>query len=207
MTTSRTYFNETWLSESPQRIPKKKYFEILLFALRDFIAMGKKPIDIGNNIKKLEMEQVLIYWYESNGIIQLILELDKKPQGLMVNLLGKDETLKGVPPFASDLYNAVLKDRKTNIRITSDNLLTDEGYNIWKRLYNQGHTISVYNSDNPGQSFVTLFNINDFDEYFGDEESYKKYQFVLVENSFLVETRCYFNTRKIRESFGYNLED
>lgn len=208
MATSRTDFNETWLSESPKRIQgKKDYFSALLYSIKELISFGKKPKDINSNIRKIEMENVVYYWYELDNKIQLIIELDKKHQGFIVNLVGKDKELKGVPPYASDLYNVILNDTKRNLRIISDDQLSDERYAIWKRLYNQGHTVSIYNKDEPGQTFKTLHTIEEFDNYFGDENTYKKYQFVLVENSFLAETRCYFNTRKIRESFGYDLED
>ena len=208
MTTDRTSFNETWLSESPSRIKPVNFYPNLLDTIKDLISYNKQPIDLGNGYFKIVMESLLYYWYEdANSVIQLIIELSKCPQGLRVNLVGKNPSITGQKPFASDLYNAILNDTKKGIRITSDTQLSDEGLNIWKRLYSCGHVVSIYNNEFPGKTFHTINDMKEFNDYFGDSPDFKKYQFVLNELSFLPETRCYFNTRAIRESFNYDLAD
>ena len=206
MTTDRTDFNETWLAEMPQRTVIADYYQNLVDSIHDLIKHGKIPQDIQPNIKKIVLRTVAYYWYQEDNIIQLAVELTKKPQAFQVRLIGKNPTLQGKPPYASDLYDVILNDAKQAIRIESDTLLTDEGFKIWQQLFKNGHKISVYDENNLGKSFQTLNSLEDFTKYFGGRDS-RRYTFVLNESSFLAETRSFFNTRRIRELAGLNLED
>lgn len=206
MTTDRTSFNDTWLSESPQRTVIADYYQNLVDSIRDLITHGKEPEEVNENIKKIMLRTAAYYWYQKDDEIQLAVELTKKPQVLQVRLVGKNPILHNQPPYASDLYNIILNDTKQAIKIESDTLLTDEGIKIWHQLYKNGHTISVYNDEEPGQSFQTINSLKDFNKYFGKRDS-RKYIFVLNESSFLAETRLFFNTRRIRELSGIDVND
>ena len=137
-------------------------------------------------------------------------ELEKKTQGWTVRLTGKNPKFKGKPPYASTLYSAILDDNKHfSIRIMSDVQLSDEGYEIWKNLFNQGCKISVYDNKDSGKTFQTFTSIEDFENYFRhDDRSFQRYQFVLsTAGAMLAETRSYFNIRRYRELGGLSLED
>ena len=94
----------------------------------------------------------MFYWIEDNSNIILAVELQIKPQALIVSLTGKHPNYTGKPPYASDLYNLILKDNNKSMRLYSDESLSDEGYAIWKRLLDQGHKISVYDKNKPIQN-------------------------------------------------------
>ena len=208
MVTSRTQFNETWLTEMPEGLGKFEMFDMLQYNIKDMIKNTQTILDLGNNLKKIDLQQSVYYWYEQSGEILLGAELFKAPQGWIVQLVGKNPKIRGRSPFASDLYNAILQDTKSSIRILSDKQLSDEGFEIWKRLFQQGHKISVYDATNPGKTFQTFDNINDFDTYFkNDDTTFQRYQYVLTENSYLAETRNNFNNRRYRELAGLSLED
>ena len=199
--TGRSDFIETWLCEMPEGLGKFPTFDTLEYCIKDRIAHGSKPIEIAPNIKKIIGQQVIYYWIESNNDVVLGTELYIKPQGLIVGLTGKNPKWVGHKPYASDLYDIVLKDNNKSLRLFSDNSLSDEGYNIWKRLFNQGHTVSVYDREQPGKTFTTLYSLDDMDKYFKyDDTDFKRYQYVLSEqNVTLAETRSYFHIRRHRE--------
>jgi hypothetical protein len=116
MPTCRTDFNETWLYEMPMGLGSFPMFNVIDYTIKDRIKSGAEVINLENGLRKIVGKQTAYYWYEKNGIIILGVELSIKPQGLVVTGLAKNPKFKG-PPFASDLYDAILKDSNRSIRL------------------------------------------------------------------------------------------
>jgi len=72
MTTSRTDFNETWLTEMPQGIGSFPMFDYLEYNIKDRIKSGSEVLDLKDDLKKIAGQQVVYYWYEKNGMILLV---------------------------------------------------------------------------------------------------------------------------------------
>lgn len=207
MLDSRKDFESTWLAESPEGFSNTEMIDMLYYNINDALKHGLEKIDLGDKYYKIEGSQTLYYWYESQGEIQLAAEFSVKPQALVVNAIGKLH--KKVPPYATDLYNKVLDDRKNitgslnNIRLLSDKTMSDSGLEIWKKLLKLGHKISVYDSSNPGSSFVQIKDEDDLLKFFKhDDTDFRRWQYVLSETAAYVETRAFFNTRRMRELAG-----
>jgi hypothetical protein len=206
---SRTDFNESWLLlESPMGISPVSIANNIIDAIQDRVRYGSSVIDLGNGFKFLDGTQIVYYWYEDIHHILIAAEFEKRQQTLVVT--GIDKVNKGQYPFASDLYNAVLNDRKhrfsgemNSIRIMSDDKLSEEGLNIWLKLLALGHKVSVYNakSETPGQTFTEINTIEEIQQYFKmHDNSFKRWQYVLSESGpNYAETRSFFLTRKMRE--------
>lgn len=199
--TGRTDFVETWLLEMPEGLGKFSTFDQIEYILKDRIRHGGLPVNVTDTVKKIVSTRMIYYWVEINNEIALGVELLIKPQGLIVTLVGKNPKFVGLRPFASEMYDIILKDNRQSLRLVSDVSLSDEGYAIWKRLLQQGHKISVYDASQPGKSFVTLNSIDDMQAYFKyDDTNFRKYQFVLSESGEMIaETRGFFSTRRFRE--------
>ena len=183
-------------------------FDMLEYNIKDRINSGSKVIPLSNKLNKIEGQQVIYYWYEKNRNILLGVELSVKPQGLVVSGLAKNPKFKG-PPYASDLYDAILNDSNRSIRLFSDIDMSDEAFKVWARMLEMGHKISVYNNKNPGRSFKTITSVDELRSFFrSDDTDFQDYQYVLSESGeVLAETRSYFNTRRMRELSEMNLED
>ena len=208
MTTSRTYFNESWLYEMPTRSNPIDSFSVLNRIIPERIEIGLKVKQITNTLKKIEGGQTVFYWYEIDGKIALAIELRVRAESLIVGLVGKNPEFKGKPPYASDMYNEILKDNILSLRFMSDELLTDDGYAVWKKLFQQGHKISVYDNEHPGQTFRTFDNEHEMEQYFSDLPSGKRYQYILSETGLMLgETVNFFGTRRYRELLGLGTED
>lgn len=202
MTTSRTDFVETWLKEMPTVLGSFETYDALVYNIKDLLDNGVVPKDLGNGVKKVELSQTMFYWYEDKNTIILGVELAKKQQGLVVQITGKNPKYKGKPPYASDLYQLILQDNKTkSLRLMRDESLSDEGKQIWDRLFSMGLNVSVYDRDFPGKTFKTFKTKKEMDKYFElDNADFKRYQYVLSDlGEMLAETRSYFNTRRMRE--------
>ena len=205
---SRLDFVTTWLFESPEGIGNFELADTVEYAIKDRIKNGIIPTELGNGLRKIEGQQTVMYWFEKDNKILLAAEFSIKPQALIVNMIGKFN--KGQPPYASDLYNAVLQDRKSiagsvnSIRVMSDTTLSNDGLEIWKRLLQQGHKISVYDANHPGQTFKQLETVDELITFFKDDNrSYRRWQYVLSEaGPPYAETRSFFNTRRMRELTG-----
>lgn len=208
MTTSRTDFNTSWLTEMPSGLGVFETYDALEYHIRDLLKHGAKPEKVGDKLKKIDLSTSVYYWYDADDDIILGAGLDKKPQALVVNILGKNPKYRNKPPYASDLYDAILKDIGGSIRIHSDTQLSDQGYAVWKKLLNLGHTVSVYDHENPGKTFASFTDVNQMDQFFrNDDTDYERYQFVLSEQNYLAECRSFFNTRRYRELSGLKTED
>ena len=204
---SRLDFEVSWLAESPEGFGETELIDMMSYNITDALNHGLKKIDLGTGYFKIEGHHILYYWYESDNQIQLAAEFSIKPHAIVVNAIGKLH--KKVPPYATDLYNVVLNDRKNitgsvnNIRLLSDKTLSNSGLEIWKNLLKQGHKISVYDSSNPGASFVEIENVEELLKFFKhDDLDFRRWQYVLSEAKTYAETRAIFNTRRMRELAG-----
>jgi len=203
---SRGDFIHTFLSEMPMGTPATDFLYQIEHDIREK-QIYYTTIKVSDNLFKIEGNQLIYYWYESNGNILLGVELSKKPRGLSVNYIGKPN--KNGPPYASDLYLDVLRDRKGieyegNHIIMSDSKLSDEGFNIWKRLLKDGHKMVVYDKDSPGQSYTEIHTLDELEQYFKhNDPNYQKYTYVLSENmQSIIDIRSMFRLRRTRELSG-----
>lgn len=201
MSTSREDFVETWLTEMPVGSTPIGTFDPIKYNIEDLISNGAKVLNSKSGAKKIDLNQTAYYWFENNSEIQIAVELEKRPQGLVVRSVGKNPKYSGKKPNAVDLYNAVLNDSDRAIRLMSDEVLTDAGKKIWDKLLASGHTISVYDSSAPGSSFVTIKTPAELDQYYDkSKHDFKKYQYVLAESGpIMLDLRSLFLGRRLRE--------
>lgn len=201
-------FESTWLFETPEGTPPTDYAKTVETNIRDVIdftkSLGHKVEDLGHDLKKIELTNSVYYWYERNRQILLGVELQKKAQSVVVAMIGKYN--KGQPPYASDLYHAILQDRKSitpgsdNIGIVSDQFLSDEGLKIWERLLSLGHKVLIYNTELPGQSQIRITSVDELRNFYKmSDPSYRKYRYVLSESYSYPDLIAWFNRRRIRE--------
>ena len=197
----RQDFIDTWLVEMPSGSGRFETFSSLEYVIKD-LKKHIKPTSVSGDLFRIVLGDVLYYWYEKDEVIQLATELHNKAQGIVISITGKNPSLKGSSPYASDLYVTILKNTDKNIRLVSDEQLSDEGYSLWKKLLKLGHKVSMYNSeDSPGQSLRTFNTPEEMDEFFKhDDINFKKYQYVLSEDVIkMCEVRGRFNSRRARE--------
>ena len=207
---SRDSFNETWLSEMPSGLGSFETFDALEYTIKGLLKHGLTPKELADGLKRIISDDLYFYWYEADGEIALAVELERKPQGLVVSVVGKNPKLRGKAPYASELYSAILKDTDKSVRIVSDTQLSDEGLALWKKMLTLGHKITVYDQDEPGKTFRSFDTPDELDAFFKhDDDDFKRYQYVLSESTQkLGELRARFNLRKYREGVpGMSLSD
>lgn len=208
MKTSRSSFNNSWLFESPKRMMPSEMFSHIKFDINSF-KKYKPVLSVSGrqNFYKIVGEQTALYWYEDNKELVIGIKFEIKNQNYTTEIIGKNEKWSGKYPFASDLYDIVLKDIGKSI-VMSDFQMTEQGFNVWKQLFLSGHKISIYNTSNPGGTFKTFDSIQEMENFFGDDPKLGEFQYVLTENGpILGETISFFNTRRFRELCGFDLED
>ena len=59
MSTNRTDFHETWLTEMPQGIGSFPMYDYREYNIKDRIKSGSAVIDLGNGLKKIAGQQVV----------------------------------------------------------------------------------------------------------------------------------------------------
>jgi hypothetical protein len=200
---SREDFNQTWLFEMPEGLGNFDTYDMLEYNIKELLKNDIVPKEFSNGVKKIELNYIMYYWIEDkDGTIILGVNLEKKPQALVVGLTGKNPRYKKRQPYASELYKFILDDNKTqSLRLMSDQSLSDEGKSIWDRLFKMGLDVSVYDKENPGKSFITFKSSDEMNQYFRhDDTDFKRYQYVLSEGKeMLAETQALFNIRWYRE--------
>lgn len=176
--TFKTSFNEYWLFESPMASGHSAHnpYEDLVYAIKENIKNGQQIINVSAVLKKLVVNSSVIYWIEHNNIIDIVTEFKKVPDGLYVEISGKRQ---GSPIYASDFYKMVLQD--SSRLIFSGDVMSDQGFGIWKQLINSGSKLFVYNTDN-ALDRTTVDSEEDLLKYFQGSVDYKKYRFVLSES-------------------------
>lgn len=184
-------------------------YDTIEYSIKDFLKRGIEPT-VSGDLYSIDAGDKLFYWFGSSTRIDLATELHVKPEGLVVSLTGKNPRLKGKPPFASDLYGAILKHSAKNIKLMSDDQLSDEGFAIWKKLVAKGFKVSVYDIKEPGKSFQSFENPVELDKFFrNDDSDFRRYRYVLSENAMsYASMRASFRLRLLRESVpGMALSD
>lgn len=202
--TSRTDFNESWLSEMPMGVGKLglNLFDTIKYNITDFSNYGGKVETIGNGYFKMSGTQVAYFWHiGQDEQIDIAMELTVKPQALIVNGVGKSSSSN---IHASDLYHVILTNTGKSIRLFSDDVLSDQGFSLWKRLLNLGHTISVYDKETPSAGLQPITSQRELEKFYQkDNAEYRRYQYVLSESfEMLAESRSYFNTYRMRTLAG-----
>lgn len=197
-------FSESFLREMPMGTSAVATYDGLVSVVKEFIAYGIKPKKINDDLFSIKSDDKLIYWYGNEDKFDIIVELIIAADAYVVTLLGKNPDLKGKAPFASSLYADILKDAQHGIVIMSDELLSDEGQNLWKKLISLGHKVSIFDAKNPGMSFDIVSKPENLDAYLkhGDAD-FKRYRYVLSEDSIVfAKIKSAFIRRKIYEQAG-----
>jgi len=157
-------------------------------------------VNIKPNFHKLELTDQIYYWITNEKKIILGISLEKRPYALVVRMSGKDPAFRKRPPFASDVYLNILKDSKKDICLHSDETLSEDGFKIWKKLFNSGHKVCLYAKDKPTQTLEKFSSLEEMEKYFKKDKSYRNYSYVLCESQFgFGNVMGHFATRKIRE--------
>lgn len=199
---TRQDFVESWLAEMPFKKGTPGAFNQLETDIQYRKSSNTSNIkSLGNDLFKIEGPQLVYYWYEMHGEIALAISLFKKPQNLTVNLLGKNSKFTNNPPWASALYDEILKDNNYSIMLSSDQYLSDESYKTWQRLFSLGRAISVYDINKPETVLKTFTKPEEMDAFISDKDkTYSKYRYVISENDMMLwETTCLFRLRRYRE--------
>jgi len=203
---SRNDFIKSYLYEMPSGTPPINPILQLINSISE-LKKYYQIIKLSNNLFKMEGNELVYYWYEENDAILLGAEFTKVKHGIVVNYVAKIE--KSTPPYATDLYNDVLNDRKNiefanNSIIISDKRLSEDGISLWKRLFKKGHTISIYNTEDASNTFTKLNSIEDLESFFKmHDSSYEKYRYILSESGGnYAEVMAFFSLRRLHETSG-----
>ena len=83
----------------------------------------------------------------------------------------------------------------------SDEQLSDEGLDVWKRLLSKGHKILAYDKSAPGQSNIPIRSEEELLKFFkSDDRNYRRYQYILSESDgSFTEVKHLFEIRRLRE--------
>lgn len=204
----RSNFRESWLSESPVNIGHFDTFPVLEHDIQERIEEGYPIKRLSEDIFKMEGPQLVFYWVTRENDIALAIELEKKPNCLMVIMLGKNPKYRGSEPHASKLYEVIIQDNQTVV-LSSDSHLSEEGFKVWKQLLKDGYHIMVYNAySNSGYPSETIKSESDLEKFFGTGDNWKfgNFRFIIASNSNLAECRSIFTLQKLYENCGYNLD-
>lgn len=167
-------FKREWLFESPIITGPSSHdpYPDLVNAIKTNIDAGNIPDESANGLKKLELGNQITYWIEQHGVVEIITQFEKTAHGLFVEITGKR---KGSTIYASKFYEMILAD--AGRLIFSGDLISDEGFGIWRRLFKDGKKLFVYNMSNIDQH-QTIDNEDDLQKYLNN----KNYRFVLSES-------------------------
>jgi hypothetical protein len=208
---SRSDFNESWLFEEPEQTLDINAWPQIQNDIEELVKLKSDTVkELGNNLKKMVFSNDVYYWIERDGEFVVGTSLDIKPYALFVGMTGKNKKFQGVPPYASDLYLAILNDlkgTKCNL-VISDKMLSVSGYKIWKKLFSLGHKVSLYDKNNPSETYKKFNSIEELDKYFSKGKEFQNYRYILSESSdAMLSAYIGFKKRKYREENNLGLED
>lgn len=174
---TRKEFVDTFLGEMPGMAGDLDLYPSLLNIINDLQSNGVNSNKISENLFKIVSHDVAYYWAEQLKVPVLIIEIRIKPDAYYVSMTGKKSEAFGKPPYASDLYEAILKDSKHSL-LFSDEYLSDKSFDIWARLLKDGKKISVY--DTKEMKPIRISSPEDLKQFY--HSTGKRFRFTLSEN-------------------------
>jgi hypothetical protein len=210
--TGRSDFIESWLFEMPEP-HESKVWPSLKNDIQELCQYKPEKLEnLGQGLFRLNFQNDVYYWLEIKGEFAIGTSLDKKPYGLFVAVTAKNPIFTNKPPFASDFYLMILANLKGSHSnpnlIMSDKTLSQAGFKNWKRLFNAGHKISVFNYRDPAQTYTQINSGDEMDKFFQSGKEFQNYRYVLSEsNDAMWDIWPGFRIRLLRENNGLPLED
>ena len=125
---------------------------------------------------------------------------------LKVTATGKDPALAKKPPYAIELYLTIAHSLGKSIKFSSDQILSDGGFWLWRRIFDSGHKLLVYDASQEKYEPVVLKTSEDLKQYFSDSSSAMNYQYVLGENLLLGKLIGSFQILEWKRLAGYPLK-
>ncbi|CAB4129584.1 hypothetical protein UFOVP116_47 [uncultured Caudovirales phage] len=125
---------------------------------------------------------------------------------LKVNAIGKDPALTNQPPYAIDLYLTISCTLKHGIKFGSDQILSDSGFELWKRIFDSGHNLLIYNAAQEKYEPIVLKTAEDLKQYFSGDQSAMDYQYVIAEGAGMGNLRGSFQIMEWKRLAGYPLK-
>lgn len=171
-------FNAKWLFDSPMLTGPSVHnpYDDLVYAVKTNIESGHAVVNLNHSLKKLTTNDDIFYWIEINDKIDIISQLQSTPSGLFIELTGKNNS---GTVYASEFYELILTDAKR--LIFSGNVLSTEGFGIWKQLLAHGKKLFVYDTNNP-LNRETINSEQELKKFIGGTTDYKQYRYVLSES-------------------------
>lgn len=207
-------FKDTFLIESPFNSGKNvmnDMIDSLRMLIDEYIQVRYKVIQLNQNTFKMNVTGTeLIYYWNTNNADEIILaaQIAKRDLAAAVTSLGKDVRYAHKDPKAKELYKIIVKDLSTSLKLMSDGDMTEDAFNNWVKLLNDGYKISVYDKNMPGMSFTNLYTREDMLPYFKDDETYHRFQFILSESQEqLGQVMAGFSIYRVREHAGRTNRD
>lgn len=200
----RQSFFESWIQEMPQHKANRNDITALRYNISDLIKYIPER-SLGNDIFSIVGQTSVFVYYKKRDAILAAIELTQRPENLTVISVGKDIDYEKNPPFVTDLYAAALNIAQgKSLKLTSDNMMTSDGLEVWRRLLDQGYAISVFDQTNPGTSHVKIDDYSQLTQYFGTDPKYANYRYTLSESvtHWVHTVREVFLTRRLRELAG-----
>ena len=198
-------FYEIFLNEMPQRINGGNPFPYLSLAIDQLISNGAPVQHVINDIYQVGD----FYWAgsEDGSLKKICMSASLTSNLFKVNATGKNPEYKSKPPFAMDFYLTLSNILKRGIKFSSDNVLSDGGFNIWKHIFDNGHSLLVYDSSIGSYKSDNIRSYDELMTYFSDKSASNKYQFVIDGINENINLLGKFEIMEWKRLSGYPLED
>lgn len=202
---SYSKFFERYIMEMPQRLNGLNSYEPIVNVIKELLKNNADVINLTDNTFKIKTGNSAYYWvglYNGENI-QLCANADEDGKFAKINAIGKHPNLIGKSPYAIDLYLKISDNLPQGVRFTSDQILSDDGFKVWKRIFELGKELLVYKAD----KFETerIKTISELENYFNDHNNFQQYQYVIAESTITVGIKGDFAIMECKRLAKYPL--
>jgi hypothetical protein len=201
-------FYHMFLAEMPVKLNGNNDFDIQLEIIRENLRYNPEVSEVRPGICKIQNDDHYTYWVGDSTAqnVYLIVDVVIDHKFAKIKLTSKNPKLSpGSQPYASDLYLIIQNDLDSNVVLSSDKFLSDDGEKIWKRLVSNGRRISVYDSSTNKYVLDKIETADQLSSYIGGFDK-EKYLFVISETlqKFLALNHS-FRILELKRLSGYPL--
>lgn len=196
-------FGSLFLREQPHPVSGNNPFPILSATIDELVQAEVPVQNLGDSVYQVGD----FYWVgaESAKVKKLCIHLDQVGNLTSVRSVGKQPELTGQPPYALDLYLKLADLSPVGVKFASDQVLSDDGFAVWKRIFQTGRNLLIYN--NQSGKFVPerIKSQSQLIQYFTEHPDNIKYQFVLADIGEIVNLQGQFAILEWKRLAGYPL--
>jgi hypothetical protein len=200
-------FSRRFLAEMPQQLNGGNPYDAISSIIQELLSANITVESLGNNTFRIASGNSVYYWIGSadGNQIRLCSNVDEDGNFAKITSTGKNPNLLKTEPYAIDLYLRIANSLPHGVKFSCDAILSDDGFNVWKRIFNSGHELVIYNNRSEKFNADRIKSAAELENYFKNHPEARQYQYGIAESAIAIGIKGDFSIMEWKRLANYPL--